>query len=55
MAKFDLVLRGGHVVDGTGIPRYTADVGLRDGRIAEIGHMEPTNGLEPLTCPLRAT
>ena len=36
MAKFELVVRGGHLVDGTGIPRYTADVGLRDGRIAEI-------------------
>ena len=49
MAKLDLVLRGGHVVDGTGIPRYTADVGLRDGRIAEIGHGEPPRGLEPRT------
>src|SRR6266850_2090466 len=40
MAEFDLVLRGGQVVDGTGIPRYTADVALRGGRIAEIGRVD---------------
>jgi len=32
-----LLLRGGVVIDGTGAPRYPADVRVRDGRIAEIG------------------
>src|SRR2546425_2526325 len=32
-----LLLRGGTVIDGTGAPRYVADVRVRDGRIAEIG------------------
>lgn len=32
-----LVLRGGTVIDGTGAPRRTADVAIRDGRIAGIG------------------
>ncbi|MCB5168148.1 D-aminoacylase [Streptomyces bambusae] len=32
----DLVLRGARVVDGTGGPSYTADVGVHEGRIAEI-------------------
>lgn len=32
-----LLLRGGIVIDGTGGPRYLADVRVRDGRIAEIG------------------
>jgi N-acyl-D-aspartate/D-glutamate deacylase len=33
---FDLVVRGGRVLDGSGGPARTADVGIRDGRIAAI-------------------
>ncbi len=36
---FDIVIRGGHVIDGTGSPWYAADVGIRDGRIAAIGRL----------------
>lgn len=36
---FDLLLAGGRVVDGSGNPWYRADIGLRDGRIAEIGNL----------------
>lgn len=32
----DLVIRDARVVDGTGAPSYRADVGITDGRIAEI-------------------
>jgi N-acyl-D-amino-acid deacylase len=41
---FDLVLRGGKVVDGTGSPWYFADVGIRDGKIAKIGRIEANAG-----------
>ncbi|GAA2343411.1 D-aminoacylase [Saccharopolyspora halophila] len=34
----DLIIRGAHIVDGDGGPRYFADVGISAGRIAEIGH-----------------
>jgi N-acyl-D-amino-acid deacylase len=34
---YDLVIRNGTVVDGTGLPRYRADVGLNGDRIAAIG------------------
>ena len=33
----DCVIKGGSVVDGTGAPARQADVGIRDGRIVEIG------------------
>jgi N-acyl-D-amino-acid deacylase len=35
---FDLVLAGGRVIDGTGNPWYVADLAVKDGRIAAIGH-----------------
>jgi N-acyl-D-aspartate/D-glutamate deacylase len=36
---FDLLLTGGRIVDGTGNPWYRADIGIRGGRIAEIGKL----------------
>ena len=39
---YDLVIRGGTVVDGSGARRFTADVGIKDGMIAEIGRITST-------------
>jgi N-acyl-D-amino-acid deacylase len=36
---FDTVILNGHVIDGSGSPWYAADIGIRDGRIAAIGHL----------------
>jgi N-acyl-D-aspartate/D-glutamate deacylase len=36
---FDLLIKNGMVVDGTGFARYRADVAVQDGRIAEIGRI----------------
>jgi len=33
----DIVIRGGEIVDGTGAAPFSGDVGIKDGRIAEIG------------------
>jgi N-acyl-D-aspartate/D-glutamate deacylase len=34
---YDLVVRGGKIVDGSGGPSFHADVGIKDDKIAEIG------------------
>ncbi len=38
-ASYDLIIRNGHIIDGTGSPWYAADIGVRDGRIAAIGKL----------------
>jgi N-acyl-D-amino-acid deacylase len=37
--RFDLIIRGGTVVDGTGAPRYQADVAIAGGSIARVGDL----------------
>ena len=36
MAEYDLVIRGGTIVDGTGVPKFKADLAVKDGRVAKI-------------------
>src|SRR3546814_12752 len=40
MPAFDLIIRGGTIVDGTGAPRFTGDVAIREGLIAAVGKVE---------------
>lgn len=37
--SFDLVLTNGHIIDGTGSPWYSGDVGIREGKITAIGNL----------------
>src|SRR5262249_31709827 len=37
--SYDLVIKNGTVIDGSGLPRYRADVGVRHGRITTIGRI----------------
>jgi N-acyl-D-amino-acid deacylase len=37
--SFDLVISNGHIIDGTGSPWYSGDIGIRDGRISAIGNL----------------
>ena len=38
-APFDLVIVNGHIIDGTGSPWYSGDIGIRDGKIIAIGNL----------------
>jgi N-acyl-D-aspartate/D-glutamate deacylase len=40
MADYDLIIRGGFVVDGSGLPRRRVDVGIRDGKVATLAHLD---------------
>jgi N-acyl-D-amino-acid deacylase len=37
--KYDLLIRNGHIIDGTGSPWYAGDIGIRNGHIAAIGRL----------------
>lgn len=37
--QFDLVIRNGHIIDGTGSPWYSGDIGIVQGHIAQIGNL----------------
>jgi N-acyl-D-amino-acid deacylase len=37
--QFDLVITNGHIIDGTGSPWYSGDLGIRGGRVAAIGNL----------------
>ena len=46
VATYDLIVRGGYVVDGTGLPRRRVDVGVRDGTIAALGRLDDDDAQE---------
>ena len=37
MSDYDVIIKGGTIVDGTRAPRYVSDIGIKDGKIAKIG------------------
>ena len=48
MKEFDVVIRGGTIVDGTGIPRYRGDLAIRDGRVARISGRIPSGAAKEI-------
>ena len=45
---FDLVVKNGMIVDGSGLPRFRGDVGVKGGKIAEIGRLDGAAAKETL-------
>ena len=45
-ANFDWVVRGGSLLDGTGASAFSADIGVKDGRICEIGRISSRGAQE---------
>lgn len=43
MAQFDTIIKGGTIVDGTRVPRYRADIGIQNGKIAKIGRLNSSD------------
>ena len=39
--SYDLLLKGGKVIDGSGNPWFYGDVAIRDGRVCAVGHLDP--------------
>ena len=48
MKEFDVVIRGGTIVDGTGIPRYRGDLAIKDGRVARISGRIPAGAAKEI-------
>ncbi|MHA1533064.1 MAG: N-acyl-D-amino-acid deacylase family protein [Candidatus Heimdallarchaeota archaeon] len=40
--EFDVVIKNGRVIDGTGNPWFKADIGITKGKITKIGSIEPS-------------
>ncbi|MBI3796038.1 MAG: amidohydrolase family protein, partial [Deltaproteobacteria bacterium] len=48
MAEFDTIIKDGTVVDGTRVPRYKADIGIKGGKIAKIGRLNSSDAKQVL-------
>src|SRR5271168_3677005 len=41
--QYDLAIKNGHIIDGTGSPWYGADIGIKNGHIVKIGLIDPAS------------
>lgn len=48
MTEFDMVIKGGLVVDGTRIPRFKGDIAIKDGTIVSIGRIPASSAAKVL-------
>ena len=43
MPQFDTIIKNGTIIDGTRVPRYRADLGIKNGKIAKIGRLQTSD------------
>jgi N-acyl-D-amino-acid deacylase len=48
MAEFDTIIKGGTIVDGTLVPPYKADLGIRNGKIIKLGRLNGSDAKQVL-------
>ena len=46
--EYDLIIKNGYIVDGTGNPWFRADIGINDGKIVKIGNVCSASGYEKI-------
>ncbi len=46
--QYDLAIRNGHIIDGTGSPWYGADIGIENGHIVKIGKIDPGSAVKTI-------
>ena len=54
MALYDIVIHSGRVIDGTGNPWFYGDIAVKDGRIVQVGKIDPSSGNRAIRHLLRA-
>ena len=45
MSDYDIIIKGGTIVDGTRTPRYVSDIAVKDGKIVRIGGLSRADSL----------
>tara|TARA_B110000263_G_C15281394_1_gene498513 strand:+ start:53 stop:1762 length:1710 start_codon:yes stop_codon:yes gene_type:complete len=48
MARYDKIIKNGTIVDGLRTPRFTGDIGIKDGKVEAIGNIDASEGAEVL-------
>ena len=46
--QYDLAIKNGHIIDGTGSPWYGADIGIKNGHIVKIGKIDPASAAKTI-------